>query len=404
MIHLLFPFFVQQTPIKVEFREAGGKWVLRRAGKPYFVKGVGGTERLDELKAIGGNSVRTWGSEKAKVELIEAQKRGLTMTLGIWLGHKSYFDYANPKQVKEQYEKVRADILAHRNAPALLIWGLGNEMEAGNNTPDVWKAVGDLAKLVKSLDPNHPAMTVVAEVSQEKIDFIKKYAPEIDVLGINSYGGLASLPKRLKEFGWTKPYIVTEFGVSGPWERGKAPWGAAFEQTSSEKAKMFARDYTNSISKQDGWCVGSYSFLWGWKQEETPTWFGLFLPTGEKTERLDLLQEFWTGKKSASPSPKISSWKCPVQGKTLAPGESFTVVAEAAGRDLKFEWVIQTETPERKRDGQGELSPRQIESIVTLLPTHTFKAPKEKGKYRVALTIRNSEIGAATANSPFRVE
>ncbi len=277
-------------------------------------------------------------------------------------------------------------------------------MESNNNTPVLWKAVGELAKLVKTLDPNHPAMTVVAEVSQEKIDLIKKYAPEIDVLGVNSYGGLASLPKRLKEYGWTKPYIVTEFGPLGPWEMGKTPWGAAFEQTSSEKAMMFAKNYHSSIKNQSGWCVGSYSFLWGWKQEETPTWFGMFLPTGEKTERVDLAGELWSGKKAKNPAPKISTWKCSIGGKTIAPGTSFSASAEVEEKGLSFEWVIQTETPERKRDGRGELAPRPVSRIVTSSPSVSLKAPLEKGKYRVALTIRNATKGAATANAPFRVE
>ncbi len=389
----------------VQFVRVDDRWILARGGKPYVIHGVGGTQRLDDLAKIGGNSIRSWGSEKAATELADAEKRGLTMTVGIWLGHKSYFDYSNEKQVNEQYESVRKQVTAHRNAPALLLWGLGNEMENGNNTDVLWKAVGDLAKLTKSLDPHHPVMTVVAEVNQEKIDFIKKYAPEVDVLGVNSYGGLASLADRLQKFGWTKPYIVTEFGTLGPWETGKTAWGAAFEQTSSQKADFFRKNYTESIQKQAGWCIGSYAFLWGWKQEETPTWFGLFLPTGEKTERVDLLEEFWTGRKNPNPVPRIANWECSVTGKKIAPGSEIKASAKldsAAG--LTFEWVIQTETPEQKRDGDGEAAPRRITVANTSSGELTLSAPREKGKYRLALTIRNKSGGAATANAPFFIE
>ena len=36
---------------------------LVRNGQPYFVQGVGGHTHLAELAAIGGNSIRTWGTD-----------------------------------------------------------------------------------------------------------------------------------------------------------------------------------------------------------------------------------------------------------------------------------------------------------------------------------------------------
>jgi hypothetical protein len=112
-------------------------------------------------------------------------------------------------------------------------------MEGDGSDPNVWKAVEEIARMVKQVDPNHPTLTVIAELGAEgiKAKQVKALCPDIDILGINSYGGALSLPTRLKASGWTKPYMVTEFGPNGPWEVGKTSWGAPLEPTSTEKAR-----------------------------------------------------------------------------------------------------------------------------------------------------------------------
>ena len=71
------------APVKVELVRTADGWQLQRDGKPFFVKGAGGTERLDLLAAAGANSVRTWGGDNLTPLLDEAQKNGLTVTVGI---------------------------------------------------------------------------------------------------------------------------------------------------------------------------------------------------------------------------------------------------------------------------------------------------------------------------------
>ena len=51
----------------------------------------------------------------------------------------------------------------YQDHPAVLMWGIGNEMEVPNgDDPKIWSAVEAIAKLAKELDPHHPTMTVVA--------------------------------------------------------------------------------------------------------------------------------------------------------------------------------------------------------------------------------------------------
>jgi endo-1,4-beta-mannosidase len=119
-----------QAPIRVEVVRTSDGWQMVRGGKPYFIKGVGGEASKQLLVQYGGNSFRTWGADRLVTELDEAQKLGLTVTAGMWLGHKRQgFDYHNTQQVKAQFEKAREIVLRYRNHPTLLMWAIGNEME-----------------------------------------------------------------------------------------------------------------------------------------------------------------------------------------------------------------------------------------------------------------------------------
>ena len=125
------PAAFAQDSIRVEVVKTSDGWQMVRGGKPYFIKGVGGEASKQLLVQYGGNSFRTWGADRLATELEEAQKLGLTVTAGMWLGHKRHgFDYHNAQQVKAQFEKAREIVLSYRNHPALLMWAIGNEMES----------------------------------------------------------------------------------------------------------------------------------------------------------------------------------------------------------------------------------------------------------------------------------
>ena len=77
-----------QTAPAVKIVGQDGAFKLYRNGSPYFIKGAGGDGSKTVLHDLGGNSFRTWGADNAGPLLDEAQKLGMTVTLGIWLGHK----------------------------------------------------------------------------------------------------------------------------------------------------------------------------------------------------------------------------------------------------------------------------------------------------------------------------
>jgi hypothetical protein len=420
---LLLPFsvrtvqaqtFYDTKPIPVKTVREGGKWTLLRGGKPYLIHSGGGGDTMIALKKAGGNAIRTWGTETLIRNLETAQLLDMTVCAGIWLGHKEHgFRYDDPKMLAEQKANVRRDVLKYRNHPNLLVWALGNEMEGEGKDDNVWKHIEDLAKMVRELDPNHPVMTVIAEMGENgiKAKKIAELCPSIDILGVNSYAGVHSLPERLKAAGWTKPYIITEFGPAGWWEVGKTAWGAPIEQNSTQKAKTYAENYRKAVTEQSGWCLGSFAFLWGDKMEQTPTWFSMFLPeTGEKLGPVDVMSEAWAGKKAENPVPEITSFDSSLNLKEIESGAKSTATCIARspmGAPLHYRYEIRPEDNKPASTLPGQVAPSAVEGIVP--PTSasgsiSFTAPTRPGAYRLYVYIYDGKGGAATGNLPFRVK
>lgn len=395
--------------VKVQRTAAG--YTLVRAAQPYFVKGVGGESRLGELKAAGGNSVRTWGVDHLDRVLAEAHKQGLTVAVGLWLGHERHgFDYNDADQLAEQLEKCRAAIEKYKDHPAVLLWGIGNEMEgygAGDNGA-IWSAVNNIAAMAKRIDPNHPTMTVVAEIGGQRVKNIHRLCPDIDIVGINSYGGAATIAKRYREAGGTKPYILTEFGPPGSWEVEKTAWGAAIEPTSDEKAAAYRKTYEQGVLGSGGLCLGSYAFLWGHKQEATPTWFGLYLASGERTAGVDVLSELWSGRKVANRCPSVRELKLvgPAEVDPSAAMKATLVAADPENDPLTVEWVVQAEPATASVGGDHQDAPPTYPEAIRTGTNDgaEFTAPEGGGGYRIFAYVRDGKGGSAVANVPFRVK
>lgn len=400
---------LQAQPIPVRIEKQGEKFQLTRGGQPYFIKGAGGDASKPMLKEFGGNSFRTWGVDGSGDKLDEAQKLGLTMTLGIWLGHKEHgFNYNDAASVARQLEDARKAIDKYKDHPALLMWGIGNEMEIGQeDEPLVWKAVEEIAAYAKKADPNHPTMTVIAEIGGDKVAHINKYCPSIDVIGINAYGGGPSIPERYQKAGGVKPYVITEFGPGGTWEVEKTEWGAALELTSTEKAARYRETYEKTIANQP-LSLGSYAFTWGNKQEATATWFGLLLPDGSKLGAVDALSELWSGKPVPNRAPAIEILK--LEGVPKVQPEStvrVTLQASDAEKDpLKVDWILQHDPMNINIGGATEAVPATYPEAILKADASgaEIKMPKYGGVYRVFAFIRDGKGSAAVGNVPLFVE
>lgn len=180
--------------IPVTLKQVDNQWQLFRDGQPYYIQGAGGEGSFELLKQCGGNSGRLWGvGENTRSRLDEAHRLGLSVAVGIWLEHErlGLIDYTDEKLVAEQFDLVIEAVNMFKDHPAVLVWGLGNEMEGygDGDDPNIWNHVEKLAKKIKEIDPNHPTMTVIAEIGGNKIPAIHSMCPSLDIIGINSYGG-----------------------------------------------------------------------------------------------------------------------------------------------------------------------------------------------------------------------
>ena len=385
-------------------------WTLLRNGSPLTIRGVGGSGRPDLLAALGGNAFRTWHTEDARV-LDEAHVERLVVMAGLSVGHERHgFDYTDLARVEQQRAEILAIVRAVKDHPALLIWGLGNETEGferPEGNPLVWRELDTLARLIKEEDPFHPVCTVIAGPGEKKLASFQRYCPHVDILGVNAYGDAHLIPDALARAGVTRPFLLTEFGPTGHWEVRQTPWGAPIEPAGHDKYRTYLQTHRDILERASERCLGTFAFLWGQKQEVTPTWYGMFLPSGEKTPAVDAMALAWTDEKPASPSPHILELVSTLAEATVPPGSAHEVSARLSPSPvpLALEWRILEESRDRKIGGDPESVPPDWSRDVTPLSGARCRlvAPAAPGAYRLFLYVRDGRGGGAAANFPFLV-
>ncbi|MBE0424459.1 MAG: hypothetical protein IBX66_11065, partial [Lutibacter sp.] len=124
----------QQKAAKITLTNTNGQYQLFVNGNPFYIKGAGlEFGKIASVAKHGGNSFRTWrtdnGIQSGKEVLDEAQKNGLMVTMGIDVARERHgFDYNDEVAVKEQLERIKKEVIALKDHPALLIWAIGNEL------------------------------------------------------------------------------------------------------------------------------------------------------------------------------------------------------------------------------------------------------------------------------------
>lgn len=385
-------------------------WRLLHNGEPLTIRGAGGESRPDLLAALGGNALRTWHTSDASV-LDAAQAEGVVVMAGLSVGHERHgFDYTDEARVERQRTTLLAIVRSLKDHPALLIWGLGNETEGferPEGNPLVWRELDTLARLIKEEDPAHPVSIVIAGPGDAKLASFQRYCPHVDILGVNAYGDAVHIPEALERAGITRPFLLTEFGPTGHWEVRQTPWGAPIEPGTRDKFRSYLNTHRDVMTRAAGRCLGTFAFLWGHKQEVTPTWYGMFLPSGEKTPAVDAMTLAWTGVESDTPCPHILEFSSWLVESTVAPGsihEVYAKVSPSAVR-LDWEWRVLAESTDRKIGGDPEGVPPDWSACARpSADGHCIvHAPGEAGAYRLFLYVRDGLGGGASANFPFRV-
>lgn len=408
-----------EGPAKVELKKESYGYQLYVDNEPYYIKGAGThTRNPSSVAKHGGNTIRTWhtGNEDftGRQILDTAHAHGLMVVMGLDIARERHgFDYDDEEAVDAQLQYAKAEVMKYKDHPALLAWGIGNELNLRYTNPGVWDAVNDISLMIKEIDSNHPTTTMLAGARKDDIHALMERAPSLDFLSFQLYGSIVNLPDYIAQSGYEGAYAITEWGATGHWEVPKTAWDRPIEEDSHVKAMAYKNRYEKIIAADAYHCIGSFVFLWGQKQERTPTWYGVFLETGERTESVDVMHYLWTGSWPENRSPQLQHFL--INGQTaydnvlLQASQRFQAEVFATDYEedaLTYKWEIMPEVPVGQQSDGGDFEPRPatVFSMDTARNSITITAPEQPGEYRLFVYVFDGNNNAATANIPFYVK
>jgi hypothetical protein len=258
----------------------------------------------------------------------------------------------------------------------------------------------------------------VVSFSDQVFNNIARYAPDLDAVGINAYGALPKVRATIERSAYNGPYLITEWGSDGHWEVTQTSWGSPIEPTSAEKAELFRRRYVQDILANQDRCLGSYVFLWGQKQERTPTWYSMFIEEipgvalqNVACPQVDAMGYSWSGTWPANRAPEVTAMTIngltANGGITLAPGEQIVAAVEARDPDadhLTFVWELLQKPTGLSTGGGYEPRPERIGQVTQgSSPLIRLAAPAVAGVYRLFVYVLDENGHVGTANVPFQV-
>lgn len=401
---------------KVYIEQKEGKYILYRSGKPFKINGASGYKRLEVAKALGANTISLTDTSKIDSVLNEAEKNGIAVVVILPLANSQYLDffYKDSVKVRNQHQAFKKLINRYKEHPALLLWCLGNELDFPYKLEykPFYTVYNQLVDMIHQEDPDHPVTTTVNNFQTKKL-FNILLRTDIDLISFNTFGRLAYIKDELESFKWfwNGPFIVTEWGIDGPWEGTlQTAWGAYIEDNSTIKAAIYLQRYKDYMPVENPRFLGSLVFYWGNKQETTHTWFSIFDENGLKTESVNAMEYIWSGKKTGFKAPTIRAMH--VNHKTARDNvlvnagsvnhvELILSIADTSATSIN--WEIYSEDW-YKKDGENSLARlKPIDGLIKNQNTlkTTFIAPVMEGPYRIFVTIKNKNGYVANSNIPF---
>ncbi|MEW2295601.1 discoidin domain-containing protein [Streptomyces sp. NPDC006743] len=339
--------------VKVEGTQ--GDWRLTVGGQPYTVKGVtwgpaasDGPVYLPDVKAMGANTIRTWGTDGSSEALLDAAAaEGIRVINGFWLqpgggpGAGGCVDYVNDTTYKDNALTEFAKwVQAYKNHPATLMWNVGNEsvlglqncysgdqLEAQRNA--YTRFVDDVAKKIHGIDPGHPVTSTDAWTGAWP--YYKRNAPDLDLYAMNSYSNVCKVRQDWIDGGYTKPYIITETGPAGEWEVPDDANGVPDEPTDVQKADGYTKAW-NCVKAHPGVALGATLFHYGTEHDFGGVWFNL-VPDGLKRLSYYAVKQAYTGSTAGADMPPVISGMSVSPASAAPAGGEFTVHADVRDPD-----------------------------------------------------------------------
>lgn len=390
---------IAQAVEKMELKNEGRKWTLLVDGKPYYLRGVTWgvkvgpdiDERMRELRDMGVTTIRTWGVGGDTQTLLDAaHKHGITVMLGLWMRHgrsgaegDDNFNWISDEAGKKrQFDNCIDAVKKYKDHPALLFWGVGNEVILNIATDAekhaYAKFLGGLLREIKKIDPVH--LTCSAGAWTLPWPYWKEHCPDLDVYGVNTYGaGATALPDEEKRLGVNKPYVLTEFGPRGEWDAPKDKNGLRQEPQDDEKYRSIVQGWNEWIRPKEQ-CLGVYFFNYSINKE--PSHPSLWLSTiigGKKRPGYWAVREALSGKKPEKPAPEITEMRLPRDAARKGSWVPVRLQVRAADKgklDVRFVW-------NQRLDRQDGASREERDKVRPL----EFRGDLEKG-YEIKIPDR----------------
>lgn len=406
------------APEGIEIKKKAEGFCLYVDGTPTYIKGIGGNHRLDIAARSGANAFRTWGGDIETVAkaLQDAAAHGMWVMQGIDMT-KDSARYHDEVYKNEKREEVRRLAETFKNDKSLLAWGIGNEIDLGNaNIEAAWNFVEELAQLIKSIDKRHLVSTVIS-YKASALNMIARYAPSLDYVGINVYGPMQEVRATVDHSDYKGPIMITEWGPTGWWETTYTEWKAPIEQTSEEKRQVYEERYSQYIASNPR-CLGSFVFLWGQKEERTPTWFSMFVENGvdglplkgEKTPMVEAMQRVWNKQEPEQTAPVVQTLTVNGQHSSasvrVSKGSTFEGEVKAADKEsskLTYVWEILKEATVLGFGGSYEPRPERVGTVLTTDTQKCQFAINTPGNYRLYVYVLDDDGFVSTVNQPFQV-
>ncbi len=391
-----------------------GNWELLVDGKPYEIKGVtfGFDNDIDnydvhfkDLKNLGVNTIRTWATGKNTTKLLDAaHENGIKVMVGIWMRHgrpgmedDDSFNYLENTQGKEDmYQDALNVVETYKNHPAVLTWGIGNEVYLNTATDEEKIAYSQLLEricsAIKQNDPIHPTTSV--EAWTFGLDWWQKYVPSLDIYGLNSYGpGVNLLAVELDKKEIDKPYIVTEFGVTGEWDIKQEINGVKVEPSDNQKYDAILNGYNNWIQNKPA-NLGVFVFHYATGNEFVVPW--LFTHYNNMTRpQYWAIREAFKSKIPINNVPEIKLFN--LRNSTIKSGTWIPVdldVTDKENDSLQVSFSYNQRTGSRKR--RDQINALQYRG--NIFNGYEIQVPKEDGSIKVYAIVKDTynNVGIAS--------
>jgi len=231
------------------------------------------------LRLMGANTLRlwSWNAGADHTQFLDAafnnSEEPLFVIAGFWINGGLNIDPDDPKNDREMIKQDFLDMVRiHMNHPAILMWCIGNELNAdwmyGQHLDDIFSLINEMALSARQLEGRtyHPTTTPLIDTHLNNI--INSYdtkLPALSVWGANIYRG-KSFGDLFSSYGGAseKPIMILEFGIDALDNTTKQE----YELNGSSEQSDYARSLWREIDLNKSICIGAsimaYSDEW-WK-------------------------------------------------------------------------------------------------------------------------------------------